>query len=133
MIFAEWQVGQVVWSMLWFTMFFLWIWVMVVVFGDIFRSRDLGGWGKALWTLFIIFLPFLGAVSYFIARGNKMGQHRIEDAQRADMAMRAYIRDTVSSTPADDLSALVDLRDRGLVNQEEYEAMRARIVPTTST
>ena len=133
MVFAEWQVGQVFWSMLWFTMFFLWIWILIIVFGDIFRSRELGGWGKALWSLFIIFLPYLGVFVYFIARGNKMGQHQIEEAERADLAMRSYVRETVASSPVDDLAMLVDLRDRGVINEAEFEDMRARIVPTSSS
>jgi len=131
MVFAEWQVGQVFWSMLWFFVFFIWIWLLIVVFGDIFRSRDMGGWSKALWTFFIIFLPFLGVLAYLIVRGNKMGQHRIEDAQQADMAMRTYIRETVSTSPSSDLDALLDLRDRGVINEAEFEAMRERIASTS--
>lgn len=128
MVYAEWQVGQLVWSMLWFALFFMWIWVLVVVFADVFRSRDLSGWGKALWTLFVIFLPLLGVLSYLIVRGNKIGQHQIEQAERADLAMRSYIRQTVDTSPADDLTALVDLRDRGVIDEAEFEAMKARLV-----
>ena len=127
MVYAEWQVGQVVWSMFWFTLLFMWIWVLIVVFGDVFRSRDLGGWAKALWTVFVIFLPVLGVLAYMIARGRKIGEHRIEDAQEADKAMRAYIRSTVDS-PGDDLSTLVDLRDRGLIDDTEFQTMKARVV-----
>ena len=70
--FAEFGTGQVFWSMLWFFLFFIWIWLLIVVFGDIFRSHDLSGWGKALWTIFVIFLPYLGVFVYLIARGHKM-------------------------------------------------------------
>jgi HAMP domain-containing protein len=131
MVFAEWQVGQVFWGLLWFTLFFLWIWILIMVFADVFRSRDLGGWAKALWTLFIIVLPYLGVFAYFIARGSKMGQHRIEDAERADQAMRAYIRDTVA-TPTDDLSVLADLRSRGVIDEAEFQDLRLRVVPSSS-
>jgi hypothetical protein len=125
MVYAEWQVGQLFWSMLWFAVFFMWIWVLIVVFGDIFRSHDLGGWAKALWTVFVIFLPVLGVLAYLIARGNKIGQHEVDDAQRADQAMRAYIRDTVA-TPADDQTTLADLRARGIIDDAEYQAMSQR-------
>ena len=67
---AAWQVGEVFWSMLWFTLFFIWIWLLISVFADIFRSDDLGGWGKALWSLFVIVLPYLGVFVYLIARGH---------------------------------------------------------------
>ena len=72
---AEFGTGQVFWSMLWFFMFFIWIWLLIIVFGDIFRSPDLSGWGKALWTIFIIVLPYLGVFVYLIARGHKMQDH----------------------------------------------------------
>jgi len=76
--------------MLLFSLFFLWIWLVITVFVDVFRSRDLSGWAKALWTLFIIILPFLGVFSYLIARGDKFGEHKYGDAQRADQATQAY-------------------------------------------
>src|SRR5215207_2621493 len=90
---AEFGTGQVFWSMLWFFLFFIWIWLLIVVFGDIFRSRDLSGWGKALWTIFIIFVPYLGVFVYLIARGHKMGEHAAEAAQAQDQATRRYIQD----------------------------------------
>ena len=62
MVYAEWQVGQVFWTMLWFSIFFLWIWVLLKVFGDIFRNPDLRGWAKGVWTLFVIFVPVILAV-----------------------------------------------------------------------
>ena len=71
MIFAEFGTGQVFWSMLWFFLFFIWIWMLIVIFGDIFRSPDLSGWGKALWSIFIIVLPYLGVFVYLIARGKQ--------------------------------------------------------------
>ena len=127
MVYAEWQVGQVLWSMIWFTLLFMWIWVLVMVFADVFRSRDLGGWGKALWTLFVIFLPVLGVLMYMIVRGNKIGQHQLEDARDADVAMRAYIRSAVES-PGDDLSTLADLRERGVIDDAEFQMMKDRVV-----
>lgn len=127
MIFAEWQVGEVFLTMLWFTLFFLWIWIVITVFADIFRSRDLGGWAKALWTLFVLVFPYLGVFVYLIARGHKIGEHRMQDVQQADAAMQSYIRATVS-TPADDLSKLADLRNKGVIDDAEFEAMKQRVV-----
>jgi len=73
-LIAEFGTGQVLWSMLWFFLFFIWIWLLIVVFADIFRSADLSGWGKALWTIFVILLPYLGVFVYLIARGGTMHQ-----------------------------------------------------------
>ena len=98
MIFAEFGTGQVFWSMLWFFLFFIWIWMLIVIFGDIFRSSDLSGWGKALWTIFVIVLPYLGVFVYLIARGKKMQQHTIEAAQAQDAAMRQYVQQVTASS-----------------------------------
>jgi len=81
MLAAEWGTGQVLWSIIWFTMFFIWIWLLIMVFSDIFRSRDLSGVAKFVWIFFVIFLPYLGVFVYLIARGHKMGEHAMEDAK----------------------------------------------------
>lgn len=127
MVFAEWQVGQVLWSMLWFTMFFLWVWVVITVFSDIFRSADLGGFAKAIWTVFVIFFPVLGVFAYLIARGHKIGEHRAADAERAHSEMQSYIRSAAAS-PTSDLATLADLHDRGVIDDAEFEAMKQRTV-----
>src|SRR5215213_11447822 len=94
---AEWHVGQVFWSMLWFFLFFIWIWLLITVFADIFRSHDLGGFAKALWVIFVIVVPYLGVFVYLIARGHKMSQHAVEAAQAQDATQRAYIQSAVGS------------------------------------
>ena len=73
---ADWGTGQVFWSMLWFFMFFIWIWLLIIVFSDIFRSHDLGRRAKALWIIFVILVPYLGVFVYLIARGHKMQRAR---------------------------------------------------------
>src|SRR3954466_8271811 len=75
----EYSPGDVFLSMLWFFLFFIWIWLLITVFADIFRSDDLSGWGKALWTILVIVLPYLGVFAYLIARGKKMGEHAVND------------------------------------------------------
>jgi hypothetical protein len=122
--------GQVFWSFLWFFMFFIWIWLLVVVFGDIFRSHDLSGWGKALWVIFIILVPYLGVFVYLIARGGKMHEHAVQAAQAQDQAMRAYIQDATGSgpgsSPASEISRLADLRDKGVISEDEFQAAKAK-------
>jgi phospholipase D-like protein len=119
----------VFWSMVWFTLFFIWIWMLIAVLGDIFRSRDLGGFAKFLWVAFVIVTPYLGVFVYLIARGHKMGQHAVDDAQRADAANRAYIRDAVgTSGPADEIAHLADLRTQGAIDDAEFQRLKAQVV-----
>ena len=130
MILAEWQVGQALWAMLWFTMFFIWIWLLIMVFADIFRSRDLGGFAKFLWVLLVIVLPYLGVFVYLIARGHKMSEHADEAARAQDAAARAYIQDAAgtSTSAADELSRLADLRERGVIDDAEFDRLKANVV-----
>ena len=99
MLASNFGTGQVFLSMLYFFLFFIWIWLLITVFADLFRSHDLGGWAKALWVVVLILLPFLGVLLYLIVRGHKMQQHAVEAAQAQDAAMRQYIRDAASSPP----------------------------------
>jgi hypothetical protein len=124
MIVGEWQVGQVFLSMLWFALFFLWIWLLVVVFSDIFRSHDLGGFAKFLWVLFVIVLPYLGVFVYLIARGHKMSEHAAEAAA----AQRDYIRNVAgpSTSTADELSRLAELRTQGVIDEAEFQRLKAK-------
>lgn len=116
--------GQVFLSMLWFFLFFIWIWLLIVVFGDIFRSRDIGGWAKALWVIFVIVFPYLGVFVYLIARGHKMGEHAVA----AEQAQRDYIRSVAGTSTADELARLADLRDRGVISEEEFQRLKAQVV-----
>jgi ABC-type multidrug transport system fused ATPase/permease subunit len=123
---AEWGTGQVFWSMLWFFLFFIWIWLLIAVFADIFRSSDLSGWGKALWVIFVIVVPYLGVFVYFIARGHKMNQHAVEAAQQQDAAVRQYVQQTAATSPAEELTKLADLRAQGVIDDAEYERLKAK-------
>jgi hypothetical protein len=127
---AEWGTGEVFWSFLWFFMFFIWIWLLIIVFGDIFRSHDLGGWAKALWVIFIILIPYLGVFVYLIARGGKMHEHAVQAAQAQDAAARAYIQETVGSgkSAADELASLADLKQRGVIDDAEFQRLKAKVV-----
>jgi hypothetical protein len=120
---------SVFWSMVEFFLFVIWIWLLIVVFGDIFRSDDLGGWSKALWVIFVIILPFLGIFIYLIARGGKMQEHAVAQAQRQQEAFDAQVRQAAgSSSSADELAKLVDLRDKGVLTDAEFEAQKAKLL-----
>lgn len=123
--------GQVFLSMLWFFLFFIWIWLLVVVFSDIFRSHDMGGFAKFLWVLLVIVFPYLGVFIYLIARGHKMAEHAQEDAQRQDAAARQYIQSAVgqsAGSPADEIARLAGLRDQGVISAAEFEQLKAKVV-----
>jgi hypothetical protein len=126
LVAAEWGSGQVFWSMLWFFVFFIWLWLLIVVFGDIFRSQDLSGWGKALWSIFIIIVPYLGVFVYLIARGHKMSEHAAAAAQQQDAAMRQYIQQAAAPSTADELTKLADLKAKGAIDDAEYERLKAK-------
>jgi len=130
MLFAEFGTGQVFWSMLWFFLFFIWIWMLIAIFGDIFRSDDLSGWGKALWSIFIIVLPYLGVFVYLIARGSKMQSHAISDAAAQDAAFRAHVQQVTTSSggTADEIAKLADLRDRGVITADEFQQAKSRVL-----
>jgi hypothetical protein len=130
MLAAEWGSGQVLWSMLWFFLFFIWIWILITVFADIFRSHDLSGWAKAAWVIFVIFIPYLGVFVYLIARGHKMSEHAMEAAKAQDEAARQYIRDATgtAASPADELSRLADLKERGVIDDAEFQRLKAKVV-----
>ena len=127
-MFAEFGTGEVFWSTLWFFLMFMWIWLAISIFSDIFRSPDLSGGMKAVWTIFVIFLPYLGVLVYLIARGSKMQQHALDDAKRRDEQFRGYVQDVVQ-TPnvVDQLSSLADLHDRGVIDDAEFAKKKAKV------
>jgi putative oligomerization/nucleic acid binding protein/phospholipase D-like protein len=122
--------GQVVLSMLWFFLFFIWIWLLISIFADIFRSDDLSGWGKALWTLCVVVLPLIGVLVYLIVRGRKMHEHEygIRTARQQDEEFRGYERSAAGSngSRAEEISRLADLRDRGVLSADEFEQAKSK-------
>jgi hypothetical protein len=117
------------WTIFEIFLWVLWIWVLIYVFMDIFRSRDLSGGVKALWFLFVLFIPLIGVLVYLIARGGKMQEHAVQEAQQQDQAFRAYVQDAAGSgSTADQLAQLADLRDRGVITAAEFEREKAKIL-----
>ena len=94
---AEFGSGQVLWSIFWFFLFFLWIWLLITVFADIIRSGDLNGWGKALWSIGIIVLPYLGVFLYLIVRGGSMQDRSAAQAAAAEADFRKYVKEAANS------------------------------------
>jgi hypothetical protein len=117
---------------LWIVGFFLWIWLAILVFSDIFRSRDMSGWAKAGWIVLIFILPLIGVLIYLIARGKRMQQHAEEAAVASDLATREYIRSVVQQPDSsDELAKLTSLHDSGVLSDEEYQSMKARLAQSS--
>lgn len=117
---------DVFWTMMWFFLWVLWIFLVVRVVMDIFRSRDLSGWAKAGWLIFAIVLPFLGVFVYLIARGRSMADREVSEAKSRDEATRDYIRQVAHANgsgrgSADELAKLADLRDRGVISEADFQ------------
>jgi hypothetical protein len=121
---------SVVGSIFWFTILFAWIMLLFRIFGDLFGDHELSGWGKALWTVFLIFLPWLGCLVYLIARGRSMNERALARAHRNEEAFSQYVRQTAETgtSTADELSKLGDLRDRGTISDEEFRHAKAKLL-----
>jgi hypothetical protein len=119
---------DIFWTMLWFFCFFIYIWLLIRIFSDIFRSHDMGGFVKAAWIIFIFILPFLGILVYLIARGKKMAEHQMQDAAQAQQDFKAYVQDAAGGGTADELSKLAQLKDQGVITDAEFQAQKSKIL-----
>jgi ABC-type multidrug transport system fused ATPase/permease subunit len=118
--------------MLEFFLFFLWIWLLIVIFSDIFRSHDMGGLAKALWVIFVIIIPYLGVLIYLIARGGSMHERAAAQAAQQQKAFDAYVKQAAGSSggssSVDELSKLADLKSKGVITDAEFEAQKAKLL-----
>jgi ABC-type multidrug transport system fused ATPase/permease subunit len=120
---------NVFWTIIEIFLWILWFWILIYVFIDIFRSRDLSGWAKALWFIFVLIIPLIGVLVYLIARGGKMHEHAVQEAQQQDKEFRAYVQQAAGSgNTADQLAKLAELRDRGVITPEEFEREKAKVL-----
>jgi Short C-terminal domain len=118
-------------TLLWIFLFIIWIWLLIAVFADIFRSRDLSGWGKGLWVAGIVIFPWLGVLVYLIVRGGKMHEREIEAAQARNQAFTQYVKQAAASSrggSADELAKLANLRDRGVISEAEFQSEKAKLL-----
>jgi len=120
---------DIFWTMLEFFLFFIWIWIIIMIFMDIFRSHDMGGFAKFAWIFFVIILPFLGAFVYLIVRGGSMHERAAQQAAQQQKAFDQYVRSTAGGTDtADQLKKLNDLKASGSLSDEDYEKAKAKIL-----
>ena len=123
----DFSLWDVIVSTFWFMLLLAWIWLFIAILSDIFRDRSLSGGGKALWTLFLVFLPWLGALMYLIARGGSMHERQAKLADENDARMRAYVQDAAGTTStAEELRKLAELRDSGVITPADYEQAKAK-------
>ncbi len=120
---ADFGTGQAFWSLLWFSLFVIWVWLLIVVFGDIFRNHDLSGSGKALWSIFIVVVPYLGVLVYLIFHGQKMHERSMHAGQPKDAAMRQS-----GSSRAEEIDRLAQLREQGAITEAEFQQAKATVL-----
>jgi membrane protein implicated in regulation of membrane protease activity len=117
------------WTIVEIFLWVIWFWILITIFIDIFRSRDLSGGAKALWFLFVLFIPLIGVLVYLIARGGKMHERAVQQAQQQEQQFRSYVQEAATSdTTADQLTKLADLRDRGVITAAEFESQKAKLL-----
>ena len=112
-----------------FFLFFAWFMCLFWIFGDIFRSKDLGGGGKTLWVLFVILIPWLGILVYLIARGRGMQERQLEQAKDMHRAQTEYIQSVSggsSANPTDQIASAKGLLDSGTITQAEFDQIKAK-------
>ncbi len=128
MPFADVDLGEALLLALEIFFFVIWIWILITILADLFRDHEVSGWGKALWVLFLVFVPVLTALIYLIARGSGMRDRTIRAQAEAKQHMDAYIREQAHASPADELHKLNDLREKGAITGEEFERAKAKLL-----
>jgi general stress protein CsbA len=133
MVFAaDYPFLDVLWTMILFFCWVAWIWLLIVIFSDLFRRHDTSGWAKALWIVFLIVLPFLGALVYIIANGKEMTERRVRDVQASQEQFDSYVRSVASESggggggAAGEIERAKQLLDSGAINQQEFEQLKAK-------
>jgi len=117
------------WTMMIFFLWIAWLILLFRVFVDIFRSKDMGGFAKALWSIFVILVPFLGVFLYVIVHGKAMSERDVADAKQREAEFQAYVRETAGSTgSAEEIAKLADLREKGVITDEEFAAQKAKLL-----
>ena len=131
MISTTYPLLDIFWTMLEFFLFFVWIWLLIVVFGDIFRSHDMGGVAKAVWVIFLIIFPILGVLIYLLVRGGSMHERAERAMAQQQKAFKDYVRHA-SGAPVhssdDELAKLADLKEKGVISDAEFETQKAKIL-----
>ncbi|MBC7291745.1 MAG: PLDc N-terminal domain-containing protein [Actinotalea sp.] len=118
------------WTMLWLFLFVAWIWLLISVYADVFRSDDMGGGKKAAWVLFVTVLPYLGVLVYLMARGSSMNERAARQAIRAQQATEDWIREVAAprTSTADEIAKLVQLHEKGVISADQFEEQKSKLL-----
>ncbi|MFF2043146.1 SHOCT domain-containing protein [Kitasatospora sp. NPDC058170] len=130
---------NIFWTMLELFLWILWFFLLFKIITDIFRSDDLGGWGKAGWLILVILIPLIGVLVYVIARGRSMSERDVAQARKSEAAFKAYVRDAAGDAPpggagaggrshADDLAKLAELKASGAITDAEYQRAKDKVL-----
>ena len=128
---ADYPFMDVLWTMIIFFAWVAWIWMLIVIFTDVFRRRDIGGWAKAAWCAFMIILPFLGVLVYLIAEHKGMADRQAHEMEAAQQQTDQYIRSVASNGAADQIAKGKELLDSGAITQAEFESLKSRALATS--
>lgn len=129
MVFAaDYPLLNIFWSMILFFTWVVWIWMMVAILSDVFRRRDMSGWGKAAWTVFLIVLPFLGVLVYLVGNHDGMAERNLEQSRASRAAFDDHIKSVATNGggAASEIAAAKGLLDSGAIDQREFDALKAR-------
>jgi hypothetical protein len=126
-IAADYPFLDILWTMIIFFSWVIWIWMVFAILTDVFRRHDIGGWAKAAWTVFLIVVPFLGALVYLISQHDKMAERRAHDVQSQEAMVDKRIREVAGADgPATEIANAKQLLDSGAINQTEFDQLKAR-------
>jgi hypothetical protein len=131
MVASDYPFLDVFWSMMIFFLWVAWIWILIMILSDLFRRHDLSGWGKALWTIFVIIAPFLGVLIYLIVESKGMAERNLERQQQYQSQADDYIRSVASTgDPAEQIAKAKQLLDSGAITADEFESLKAKALAT---
>ncbi len=128
MLLATVSFGDLLLFVLGIALFVIWIWILFAIISDLFRDHDASGVSKAIWILFLVFIPFLTMLVYLIVRGHGMRERAIKAEAEAKHELDTYIRQEARTTPAEELHKLHDLKEKGALTDAEYEKAKAKLL-----
>jgi len=126
--FADISFGDLLLLIAEFFLFVIWIWILFTIITDLFRDHELSGWWKAIWIVFLVFVPFLAALVYLVARGNGMRDRTIKAQAEAKKHFDDYVKTQAASSPVDELAKMNELREKGVLTEEEFESAKAKLL-----
>jgi ABC-type transport system involved in cytochrome bd biosynthesis fused ATPase/permease subunit len=128
LLIADYSLGDALLTVLEIFFLVVFFWILITIIGDLFRDHEMSGWGKAVWVLVLVILPFLGALIYLIARGEGMRERAAKEQAEVRRHMDAYVRETAGSSPADELHKLNELKEKGVLSDAEFERAKATVL-----